>query len=189
MIGRLKSITSHASVKNSFWIISERVIQMILSFIIAMITARYLGPTNYGILNYGASFVTFFASITKLGIDAIIVNELINNKTLEGKILGSSLFLRFISSILSIISILLLIIVLKPGSKIILITTMLQSIALIFQALCLLDYWFQSKLQSKFVSIAKSCAYVVVSIYKILLLVKKADIAWFAFSSADTASS
>ena len=179
----IKKLFGHSGVKNSVWIIGERIVQMMLSFVITMISARYLGPSNYGVLNYGASFVTFFAAIMKLGIDNIIVNDIINNRDNEGVLLGTSLFLRLISSFLSIIMIIVLILVFKPNQEIILITTILQSIALIFQAISILEFWFQSNLQSKYVSIAKSIAYIAVSAYKIFLLINKYSVTWFAIST------
>ena len=180
----IKNMFKHATVKNSAWIIGERVIQMIISFIITMISARYLGPSNYGVLSYGASFVTFFTAIVKLGLDGIIVKELIDNPDKEGKLLGTSLFFRIISSFISILLILLCVYILKPNNKLIIVTSFLQSIALVFQALSFLDYWYQSKLKSKYVSIAKSLSYIMVSAYKFFLLFSKADIKWFALSNA-----
>lgn len=156
---------------------------MIISFIITMITARYLGPTNYGVLSYGASFVTFFLSFVNLGLNSIIVNEFINNPQDEGKILGTSIFLRVISSGISIISIFILISILKPGKDIIIITTMLQSIVLIFHALSIFDYWFQSRLESKYVSIAKIVAYTIASLYKVILLINRCSVILFAIAT------
>lgn len=180
---KLINLFSHGGVKNSIWIIGEKVVQMVISFLITMVSARYLGPSNYGILNYGASFVTFFLAVTKLGLDSIAVNELINNPDGEGKILGTSTVMRLISSAVSIVMIFFCVFVLKPGEKVIIIATMLQSISLIFQAASFLDYWFQSKLQSKYVSIAKTVAYIVVSVYKVYLLAKSYSVEWFALST------
>lgn len=180
---KLKNLLKHAAVKNSLWIISERVVQMIISFILTMISARYLGPSNYGILSYGASFVTFFLTIIKLGLDSIIVKKLIEKPDEEGTLLGTAIVFRLISSFISIFLIFVCVIILKPGNKIILITTILQSIVLAFQAMTFLDYWYQAKLKSKYVSIAKIIGYLIATIYKIVLLITKANVIWFALSN------
>ena len=49
-------------VKNTGWLIGEQVFQMVLSFVISILSARYLGPSNYGTLSYTLSFVTFFVA-------------------------------------------------------------------------------------------------------------------------------
>lgn len=46
-------------VRNSSWMIFSTVIKMIISLFINMIVARYLGVSNYGIINYGLSFINF----------------------------------------------------------------------------------------------------------------------------------
>ena len=74
---------------NTGWIVSERIYQMLISLVVGVITARYLGPANYGIINYAASFIAFFSSICTLGLEGIIVKELVDNPEREGEILGS----------------------------------------------------------------------------------------------------
>jgi len=182
-MNKIRNIMKHATVKNSLWIIAERIAQMVISFLLTMVTARYLGPSNYGILNYGASFVTFFLAIVKLGLDSVIVKNLIENPNKEGALLGTSIACRLISSFVSIFLIFICVFILKPGNKIILITTMLQSIVLIFQAGAFLDFWYQSKLKSKYVSIAKIVGYILASLYKVVLLICNASVEWFALSN------
>ena len=80
-------------IKNASWIIICRVIQALLALIISMITARYLGPSNYGLLNYAISIVTFVLPIMKLGITSILVQEFISEPEKEGETLGTSLVL------------------------------------------------------------------------------------------------
>ena len=60
--------------KNFSWLVSGRIVQMIISLIVGLLTARYLGPSNYGLINYAAAYISFFASICTLGINSIIVN-------------------------------------------------------------------------------------------------------------------
>ena len=179
----IKNLLKKSTVKNSIWIIGEKVMQMIITFIVTMFSARYLGPSNYGVLSYGVAFVTFFTSIVKLGLDSIIVKELIDNKNEQGKILGTSIVMRLISSGISILLILICVFVLNINNGLIILTTFLQSLSLIFIALGFFDYWFQSKLKSKYVSISKSISYIIACLYKVILLIFKFDVYWFALST------
>ena len=182
-INKILKLTKTKVAKNTIWIIAERIFQMLISLIVGALSARYLGPSNYGLINYGISIVTFFLSIAKLGLENIIIKEYIENKNENGKIIGTALIMRTISSIISIILIYMLVTILKPNEELTIIITMLQSISLIFQSYEIIDYWFQSQLNSKYVSITKSVAYVIVSIYKIFLLVTKKSVIWFAMST------
>lgn len=172
--------------KNASWIIGEQVFQMIISFLIGIFTARYLGPSNYGVLNYTASFVAFVTSIVTLGMDGVVIKKMIAAPDKEGLYLGSCIVFRLISAVLSSLSIMILVYVLNINDTLKLWLTALQSIQLIFQAAYIFDSWFQRHLQSRFVSIAKMVACIVVSIYKIFLLATAKDITWFAFSNSLT---
>ena len=66
-------------VNNAGWLIGSRIIQSLLGFVISMLTARYLGPANYGLINYASSLVAFVTPIMTLGINAVLVKEIISN--------------------------------------------------------------------------------------------------------------
>ena len=183
---KIKEILNSKSIKNSGWIIGQQIFQMLLQLIIGVITARYLGPSNYGALNYTASFIVFFTSIATLGMDGVIIKKLIEHPGKEGIYLGSSMGLRLISSILSILSILIVVCYLNPSEPIKLTLAFLQSFQLSFKSIQILDSWFQRHLQSKYVSIGKMIACIIVSSYKVFLLITSKSILWFAFTNSLT---
>ena len=45
--------------QNAMWLIGGKVIQMILSLFVGVISARYLGPSNYGLISYGVALTSF----------------------------------------------------------------------------------------------------------------------------------
>lgn len=171
-------------VQNTGWIIGGKVFQMILALFIGIVSARYLGPANYGIINYTLSFTSFFTALCTLGLNATIIKELIDNPNQQGVILGSGIGIRCLSSIMSVISILILIFILNPNDPLLLVVGLLQAIALFFQSFDLIDYWYQSNLKSKYPSIIQSIAYIIVSIYKIYILFTAKSVQWFAFSNS-----
>ena len=74
--------------------------------------------------------------------------------------------------------------VLDRGEYETIIVVALCSISLLFQIFDTFNYWFQSRYQSKVTSITSFAAYFIVSIYKIILLVLKKNVKWFAFSTS-----
>ena len=88
---------------NTGWLIFDKIFHMALSLVVTAMVTRYLGVEQYGLLSYGLAFIDIFTIICKLGIDGIIVNELIKNRDRTGEILGSTTFLRLLSSFLSMI--------------------------------------------------------------------------------------
>lgn len=172
------------TVKNASWIIACRIAKAVCSVIITMLTARYLGPSSFGVINYAASIVTFFVPIMQLGIDAVMVYELTNSPEEEGKIVGTSIVLNFVSAILCMIGVFAFTFVFNHNEPETILVCLLYSILLIFQAVEIVQYWFQYKLLSKYVSISMLAAYFAVSLYKAILLITDKSVYWFAVSHA-----
>lgn len=183
ILDKLNKVRQSKNIRNSFWIIGEQVFQMLLAFVVGTLSARYLGPSNYGTLNYTASFVSFFINIASLCMEGVVIKKLIDHPESEGVYLGSSLFFRIISSFLSMISIAIIVYILDPGDSLKLLLAAIQSIQLFFKSFHIFDTWFQRMLKSKYTSIGKMVASISVSGYKLFLLITSKSIIWFAFST------
>lgn len=173
-------------IKNAGWIIGEQIFQMAISLIVGVLTARYLGPSNYGALNYTASFVTFALSVATLGMEGVVIKKMIVRPDDEGVYLGSCMLFRLLSSVLSSIAIFIIVAALNPEDHLKWMLVFLQSFQLIFRSIQILDSWFQRHLKSRYVSIGKMVACLIVSGYKVFLLVTQKSIIWFAFSNSLT---
>ncbi len=167
-------------INNAKWIIVCRVIQAILQLVVGMLCARYLGPANYGIINYASSVVAFVLPLMQLGLQATLVQEFIENPQREGKIMGTALVLDLISSVACVILVGAFVSIANFRETETIIVCIIYSFSLIFRAFELFQYWFQYKLLSKFPSIVMLCAYLVVSLYRIFLLITSKSIFWFA---------
>mgnify|MGYP003325707963 CR=1 FL=1 len=99
----LKNFIRNKILKNAGWLIVGKIIQMLINLVVGILTARYLGPSNYGLINYALAYIAFFTSLCTLGINSVIVKEFVDNPGKEGEILGTSLGLRAISAVLSVI--------------------------------------------------------------------------------------
>lgn len=170
--------------KNAIWIIGGRIAQMILSFFVGVLTARYLGPSNYGIMNYAAAYVAFFTAFCTLGINSVIIKDFVDHPDEQGEAIGTTLVLRAVSSLLSAIMIIGIVMIIDRDEPITIVVTALCSVALVFQIADTLNYWFQSRYQSKVSSMATLIAYMITSAYRIVLLIMQKDIRWFAFATS-----
>ena len=84
-----KSTESGKIVKNATWLIACKVVQSLLSFVIGTLSARYLGPGNYGIIDYAAAIVSFMVPVVQLGLRSTLVHEIIAAPDSEGRTLGT----------------------------------------------------------------------------------------------------
>lgn len=179
----LKNSSAKKFVANTGWLIFDKIFHMALSLIVTSMTARYLGTEGYGIINYGLSFINIFTIVCKLGIDSIIVNELVKNKDKTEEILGTTLILRLASSLCSLVLIFIFVTILKPGQMIVLVVTMIQSFSLIFVAFDTVDFYFQSILKSKYTAIARSVSYPLVCLLRLIFIFMKVNVTWFAWAT------
>ncbi|SFG94437.1 flippase [Sporolactobacillus nakayamae] len=168
--------------KNVSWLMGGQLINMVLQFIVSLATARYLGPSNYGTINYVSAYISFFSSVASLGLAVVVIKEISSGVEDENEIIWTSIFMRLTIAFLSAISVIGLMFVLNPNNKIIVLIAILQSLSILFSAFDTANYWFQAKLLSKYTSISSLVAYIGMSIYRIYLLAHNANILWFAFS-------
>lgn len=177
---KINGLLKNKEVKNAGWLICGKVFQMILSLLVGIFTARYLGPQNYGLINYGNAYVVFFSALCTLGLNSVIIKDFIDHPDEQGEALGSTLVMRFISSVLSSVMIVGFVSIVDRDEPITIVVVALCSIGPIFNIFDSFNYWFQYQYKSKITSIATLSAYAITSAYKILLLVFEKDICWFA---------
>ena len=169
---------------NVIWDMGGKIFQMFLTLVVGMLTARYLGPSNYGIIGETASYVSFFSVVCQLGFTSTAVKEIMDDKEKEGEIIGTSIFFRVVTSLISTVAITILLYILKEGDKLIVWVAFLQSLSLVFQSFEMLHYWYQSRLETHVSVKIQSIAYVSMAAYKIALLALGMSVQWFAFSTA-----
>lgn len=180
----LKQLIKSKTVKNAGWLIFGRIIQMAINFFVGIYTTRFLGPSNFGLINYASAYTGFFASVCTLGINSVIVKELVNNREKEGTVLGTSIVLKIISSFLSAISIICIVSVADDGEPMTLAVVALCTLGMIFNVFETFNYWFQSKLKSKVTAIATLVGYLIAAIYRVFLIVTGKSVVFFAFATS-----
>ncbi len=167
-------------VKNASWIIVCKIAQSVLNLVVSMITARYLGPSNYGLITYASSIVAFIVPLVQLGINCILVQDLVDHPTESGRTIGTATLLTTFSSFIGVVGILAFTTVVNHNEKDTIIVTVLYSISMFFQMTEMIQYWYQSKLLSKYVSVVSLISRVIVSAYKIYIVIEGKSIYWFA---------
>ena len=169
---------------NAKWIIACKIARAMIQLVIGMISARYLGPSNYGLINYAASLVAFGLPVMQLGLQSTLVQEYVVTPEREGQIMGTSLVMNLLSAIACMIGVVTFSAIANRGEPVTIMVCALYSVTLLAQAFEMLQYWFQARLLSKYSSLAMLTAYVVVSAYKIFLLASGKSVYWFALSHA-----
>lgn len=184
MIPKLKSLKNHQGFmkyfKNTSWLFADRLLKMSIGFFVIMLLTRYLGPSNFGLLSYSQSFVGIFVAFATLGIDVILVRELVKNEIDSEKLIGTAIVMKLIASALAIIIIFIINYNIEDKQSVLLINVI--AITLVFQSINTLDTYFQANVLSKYSVIANLIAFVLSSTVKLSLIFFEAELIYFAYA-------
>lgn len=164
---------------NTSWLMLGKISRMFASLFIGVWVARYLGPEKFGILNYATSFVALFSVLTTLGLDGIVVREIVKNPEKTNSILGSAFGLKLLGFIV-LLTILSLVLYLSDERLYTKSIIFIVALSTLMQSFNVLDFYFQSHVKSKYVALANLLALVISSITKIVLILTGAKLIYFA---------
>jgi O-antigen/teichoic acid export membrane protein len=166
--------------KNTGWLFSGRIFSLAISFFVGIYIARYLGPANYGLMNYAISFVGLFGFLASLGIDEIVGRNIIRNHELKDKIIGTAFFIKIFGALLAIfITITISVFTIKETFTILLIT--IFSLHYIPQAFNVIEIYFQSQVLSKKFVRAQISSGLISASLKLLVIFLNKGIFWLIF--------
>ena len=171
-------------VKNASWIIACKVAETIFMLAVTMLQARIFGPSNFGLISYAQSIVTVIVPIMQLGLNSVLIRELVDHKDEEGTIMGSSITMAMLTSPIAILIVLLFTAFVNAGQTETIIVCGLYSSLLLFQVFELLQYWFLAHYMSKYTALTCFAAYVIASIYRLAVLFINKSIYLYALSQA-----
>ncbi|MGC1869914.1 MAG: flippase [Acidobacteriaceae bacterium] len=166
--------------ENMSWLMFDRVVRMGMGLFVGVWVARYLGPANYGSLNFALSFVALFTTVTTLGLDMIVVREIVHNREDAHEILGTTLALRIGGSVIALLVTVATIHLIQPHDEEAQLLVSILSLGFIFQAFDTIDLFFQSQVQSKITVWAKNSAFLIFAAVRIVFIHIKAPVWTFA---------
>ncbi|OKH11239.1 flippase [[Limnothrix rosea] IAM M-220] len=167
--------------QNIAWLFFEHISRMAFGLVIGAWVARYLGAEQFGILNYAIAFIGLFSPLANLGLDSLVIRTVVHEPELKDQILGTTFWLKLLSSLLCCGLVLGAIFWIRSEDLVIIQVVAILATASIFQAFDVVDFWFRSQVQSKFTVIAKNSVFLLITGFKVLLVIWKAPLITFAW--------
>jgi O-antigen/teichoic acid export membrane protein len=165
-------------INNSIWILAEKASRIISGILVGVLVARFLGKEQFGIISYALSVLSIFTVFSTLGLDGIVVRELITEKKKKYDIIGTTFWLRFIGSFLVVIASTYYSFMRDPSDRTWIV--FLVSIAVVFQSFSVIDFYFQSEVKGKYNAITQIITLIISAIVKLILIYFEAPLSWFA---------
>jgi len=169
---------------NMGWLMLDRAVRMGMGLFVGVWVARYLGPLQFGSLNFAIAFVALFATVTTLGLEGIVVREVLHHAQDTHEILGTTLMLRSGGGLLAVGLSLATLRIILPDDKQALLLVSILSLTFVFQAFDTIDSFFQSQVRSKITVWAKNSAFLVFAAIRVGLIRAKAPLWTFAAATS-----
>ena len=155
---------------NIFWAMLGKIVNMLGALFVGNVVARYLGPSQYGLMNYVISYVTLFTVIATFGLSNIEVRELSKTPDYKDKILGTCFCLRLLFSSIAYIILVLSLLLYKTD---VFTTTMILLYGITLYTTCcfeLIRNYFTSIIKNEYVVKSEIARTIIGACVKIVLL-------------------
>jgi len=168
---------------NTVWLFADRILRMGFGLVVGVWVARYLGPEQFGLFSYVLAFVALFGVFATLGLDDIVVRDIVRNPSDKDEILGATFSLKLLGGLVGILLTTAGILLLRPNDRLTHSMVAIIASGLIFQSFDTISFWFQSQVQIKYVVYAKNGAFILIALAKVGLILSHASLIAFAWAA------
>lgn len=177
------SPTKRKVVKNVYWSFLGRIISMLAQLFVGIIVARYLGPEQYGLMNYVISYVAIFEVISEFGLSNIEIRELSSHENLKEQILGSAFITRVLFSFIAYLILAASLMLYNPD-RFTSIMILLYGLYMFTKPFAVIRNYFTSIIFNEYVVKTEITRTLLGAAIKIVLLLLKEPLAWFIMAVA-----
>ena len=171
--------------KNTGWLMLARVGSLLIKIIINNFAlAAYLGASGFGMYTYPMVLVTFFMAAAALGLDGFVTRELLDKPEKKNLFLGTAFRLRLLAGIATLP---LLYLTYRVLTSIEPVETpfyyvLIVGFTSVIQSVNIIDSFFQSQVQAKYVMYVQVFGNVASAFIKLLFILFNLPLIYFIFS-------
>lgn len=168
---------------NIAWLFADRVVRLGVGLLVGVWLARYLGPADFGLLNYVMAVTALFTTIGALGLNEIVVRDLVSQPEEAGTTLGTAMLLQVAGGILAFVAAMGTIVVMRPGEPYTWAIMALFAISLLGQCGDTMRAWFEAQVQSRITVLVANGVFAVMTVLRVIGILAKLPLPWFALLS------
>jgi O-antigen/teichoic acid export membrane protein len=176
----LRSAGFRKYLANTSWLFFERIIRLGVVLATGILVARYLGPELFGQLNYASGFVGLFFALGSMGLDEIIVRDLVRHPERKDELLGTSAVIKLAGSVILVILVLVSTLV-RDLSSVSAMLVVIIAVSELLRPFGVIDWYFMAKVRSRQTVIVQMVQVFISAGYKILMVVMEAPLIMFAW--------
>jgi O-antigen/teichoic acid export membrane protein len=168
-------------VDNIGWLFFDKILRMGLGLLIGVWVARYLGPEQFGLLSFATAFVGLFGAVATLGLQSIVVRNIVQYPSCKNETLGTAAVLQLLAGLVAYVSILLAIFWLRPDDAFAKLIVAILGSGMLFKFSEIALYWFESQVMSKYMVWVQNSCFLVFAGIKVMLILQGAPLIAFAW--------
>jgi PST family polysaccharide transporter len=149
--------------------------------------ARHLGPEQFGLLSFGLALVALFGVLARIGLNNIVVRDLVNKGDRAPSLLGTTFVLQFLGALVAMLLTIATAAIVRADDQLARTVILILAVALLFKPSETVKYWFESHVQSKYVVWAENLVLISFATIKVALILLDAPLlayAWTLFTEA-----
>jgi O-antigen/teichoic acid export membrane protein len=170
-------------VDNIGWLFFDKLLRMGVGLLVGVWIARYLGPEQFGLLNFATAFIGLFGAIAGLGLQGIVVRDIVRDPKGKEETLGTAAALQFIGGLIAYGLILVTIFWLRPDDVLAKTLVAILGSMMLFKASEGAMYWFESQVLSKYTVWVQNGSFLVFAAIKVVLILNNAPLIAFAWAT------
>lgn len=140
---------------NTAWLVAGAGLRLVLGLIVAVWLARHLGPERFGRYTFAVAFALLFSPLAALGLGGIVTRDLVEQSAHRDQILGTALALRVLAATLSVCAALAAIRFIRPSDTEMYLMVAVIALASLPASLGVLESFYEARIESRFVVIAR----------------------------------
>lgn len=166
---------------NIGWLFFDKILRMGVGLLVGVWVARYLGPEQFGQLNYAIAFVGLFGAIAGLGLNGIVVRDIVRAPQSAGITLSTAFILQAVAGVLAVSLVILTIGILKPDDEFTRNMVIILGASLIFKATDAIKYWYEARVQSRHVVWIENGIFVLMAIFRVAMILTESSLMAFVW--------
>lgn len=179
VVDKLRSEGFRKYFRNTSWLFIDRVVRLASVLITSIAVTRYLGPELFGQLNYASAFVGIFFALTSMGLDDILVRDLVRRPDRRDQLLGTAAVIKLGGALVLFITVMALALA-KDLDQTKVLMILLIALAEFIKPLIVAEQYFLSRVEAHTTARVNIVQALLGSLFRLGLVLAQAPLMWFA---------
>lgn len=172
----------HKALTNTVWLLGDKILRMGVGLFVGVWVARYLGPEQFGLMNYAMAIVALFSAVAGLGLNGIVVRDLVREPETANTTLGTAFLLQSMGGLLAFCLAVVAINVARSDDGLAKLIVAILGFAMVIKATEVVKYWFESQVKSKYSVWVENGSLLFFAIIKVGLILSHAPLLAFVWA-------